>query len=56
MLTNILMIASIIHLILSGMYACYAWDKESKPTNKAILYLLFTNTVFQFYTLFMIMR
>ena len=42
-------------LFVSGLYFVFAWKKECKAINKAILYLLFTNTVFQFYILIIIL-
>lgn len=35
-------------LVVSGLYFVFAWKKECKAINKAILYLLFTNTVFTY--------
>ena len=35
-------------LFVSGLYFVFAWKKECKAINKAILYLLFTNTTFTY--------
>lgn len=43
-------------LCMSGLYFVFAWNKECKAIKKAILHLLFTNTVFQFYILIIILK
>ena len=56
MFYNISLVLCSVLLIMSGLYFVFAWRKGCKAINKAILHLLFTNTVFQFQILVILLR